>query len=115
MLPSGSQVIGCYRGCLDDGTVIDQAGSLEHPVVTTIGDHRLPGNVSHALSTMQPGETRIVKVPFRQKGQRLAIAAYEVSLVSIPKIDSVLDEQLHGAECACGCHKLRESLVHTHS
>lgn len=111
MLPRGSQVIGYYHGTLSDGSLVDEMGSAEAPAVITIGGLGLPGNVSNALATMEEGERRCVKAPFAKRGSKPQIATYEVNLVQLVRLSAVEDERLHGAECACGCHKLREALA----
>lgn len=107
MLAKGTVVLCYYRAYLDDGQLVNSAGSPSSPVDVVIGDYSLPGNVSYALATMTAGETRIVKAPYRRKGMRPVLATYEVHLERIMKLDAILDEELHGEECACGCHKLR--------
>lgn len=111
MLPRGSQVIGHYRGTSSDGSLVVEAGSIEAPAIITIGEFGMPGNVSNALATMEEGERRIVKAPFAKRGEKPQIVTYEVNLVQLVRLSAVEDERLHGAECACGCHKLREALA----
>lgn len=111
MLPKGSNVLAYYLGRTAEGQPIDMLGSEHDPAIVTIGDHRVPVNVSYALATMEQGEIRKVKSVYRIKGGRPAIAEYEVCLVGAMKLGFIEDETLHGSECACGCHKLREAFA----
>lgn len=111
MLPLGTEVLAFYRGRLEDGTVVDALGSAEQPQVVVIGGYGLSRNVSTALATMEPGETRIVKAPVFRKGRKPVLAEYEVGFAKVLSLDAIQEERLHGAECACGCHKLRAALL----
>lgn len=110
MLAKGTKVLAFYSGTTSNGELIEAVGTKGNPAELTIGDHRLPSNVSVALATMEEGERREVKAAYRVKGSRPVIAVYDVCLVEVPKIGFIEDEILHGSECACGCHKLREAL-----
>lgn len=111
MLPRGTRVVGWYRGVLNSGAVVDECGSAEHPETIVIGDFKVPNNVSTALATSADGESRTVKAPYVRAGAKPGIATYEVHFVRAVKVDAIEEETLHGAECACGCHKLREALM----
>lgn len=113
MLPLGTQILASYRGYVEDGSIVDEIGTIDLPQCMNIGDRVIPRNVSTALATMQPGEVRIVKAPYFTKGEKPVIATYEVRLAQILNIDAIEEEIIHGSECACGCHKLREALSHS--
>lgn len=164
MVDIGQKVLIRYRGMLDDGSVFD--GDRGEPVELVVGSQKMLPAFEKAVSEMEPGERRTVRIPSEQAygaydenlivpvaakrvrgaeklgiGAALSIAGpagpirakvwgfegdsvlidcnhelagrdltYDVELVRIVA-DSAIERELHPAGCACGCHRLKESLA----